>query len=289
MKRKLILPVLILWLASMSCSLFTRDKATQAPTVQPTVAMPVEPTSPPEVKVEPTATEEVKPPEPTATEEVKVEPTETEVVIEATPTEEPPSSFEYTFDRNTQDWSDPLFVTTQASGNPRTKITIENGIMRYAINDKETYVYRFLAFGVQGDVTIEVDYQNKGSTNTGIALVCKASEDLTSWYEVRFTAMDGNVNYYLYDKARRDEGKNPYLLLGKTHVASKDAGPTKPNKLKVTCSDSEISIDVNKGKVTASQELETQLDGTIVGIGGMSFDVVPVTMDIDTVVVGPTE
>lgn len=288
MKRKLILPILVLWLASMACSLFVPDKSKDTPPEEPTAVLQAEQQAPTE-EIEPTATEEEKQPEPTATEEVIVEPTETEVVIVETPTEEPPSSYEYTFDRNTDDWSEPLFVTTQAVGEPKTKITIENGVLRFGIKDKETYVYKFLNFAIDGDVVVEVDYQNKGQINTGIAVICKANDAMTTWYEVRVTAMDGMANFYLYDKARRDEGKNPYLLLSKAHFDAKVAGPTKPNHIQVTCTDDQLIIDINNGKKVASQDLETRLDGNMVGLGGMSYDVLPVTLDIDTAVISSAE
>ncbi len=197
-------------------------------------------------------------------------------------------SYEETFDEDSGNWSDPVFVTTQASGrDPITKVGLESGALRFAIDDLETYVYEYYLYGVTGDVTIDVDYQVKGAVQAGLAVVCKANDDLSQWYEVRVTAMDNNVNYYLYDKARRNEGKNPYLLLGKTHLDIKEMGPTKPNNIKVTCTDTEIKVDVNNGTKVASQELDTSLDGAIVGIGGMSYDTLPVKVDVDSVVIMP--
>ena len=277
MKRALLIPLIVLLLASMACSL-TGTKATPTPEepAQAVVA-PEKATVPPEPVKAPTDTEAAP---------AEVAPTE-EPATEAPTLTEAPTEMKDAFDRETGKWSDPLVVTSQASGRDAyVKITSGTGVLRFAVQDKETYIYKFYSEEVSGADTIEVDFQNKGAFNTGIALVCKVNEDRTSWYEVRVSAADNNYNFFLYDKQRKiEQDKNPYVLLGKGHMKIDQYYPTKPNRVILTCSDTELSIDVNKGKVKASQTLDTQLEGTAFGIGIMTADVLPGTIDFDTVTI----
>jgi len=278
MKRALLIPLIVLLLATMACSL-TGTKPTAAPVESPKAV--VAPEKATEVPAKPTE-------KPADTEAPAAEVAPTEVP----PTEGPepsevPTEIEETFDTDSGNWSDPLIVTSQASGRDAyLKITSGNGALRFAISDKETYVYKFYTEGLDGASSIEADFQNKGAFNTGIALICKANEDRTSWFEVRVSAADNNYNFFQYDKKRKDEeGKNPYVLLGKGHMKIDQYFPTKPNRIVFTCSDSELSVDVNKGKVKASQTVDNAIEGNLFGVAVMTADVLPGTIDFDTVVI----
>jgi len=272
MKRALIIPLIVLVLATMACSLGTSKPTATSAEPTKTVVQAVQATEPPS---QPTDTE---------TAPTIILPTETEV-----PTDTPagPDTFTDNFDQTNKFWSDPVIVTSQAAGRePYVKITAGGGRMRFAIEDTETYVYRLFLKDMVGTSTIEVDFQNKGAINTGIAIVCKANKELNKWYEVRVSASDNNFFFYQYDKKRKEElGKNPYVQLGKGHMKIDEYYPTKPNHIVVSCTDSEITLDVNKGKKQGSQALEEQLDGNIMGVGVMSANLLPATIDFDTVVI----
>ncbi len=170
MKHALIIPLMILLAAVMACSLFVPKPA--ALTKAPVVAAPTE-TEPPM----------------------------------ATKTATKPASYKDTFDRSNSDWSRPVIVTSQAAGRePFVKVTVDSGAMRFAIDDKEIYVYKFLLKGPEGASTVEVDFQNKGGIDTGIALICKANQDFTSWFEVRVSANNNFYYFYKYDKSRKETG-----------------------------------------------------------------------------------
>jgi hypothetical protein len=278
MKRALMIPLVVLVLASLACSLFTPKPST--PTEAPAVAVQPTATTAPQVE----AVQATEPP-PAA------EPTDTEAPAEELPTETSaptdtaaPTSITDKFDRANSAWSDPVIVTTQASGRDVwAKISSGDGKMRFAIEDKETYIYKFYTGAPETATTIEVDYQNKGAVNAGIAFVCKANEDHTSWFEARVSASDSNYYFYQYDKKRKEvEGKNPYVVLGKGHMKIDEFFPTKPNHIIFTCDPDQLSIDVN-GKKKGSQSIDVQLDGTLFGVGVMSADVIPATIDFDTV------
>jgi hypothetical protein len=276
MKRSLLLPLAVLTLVSIACGIFTRPVAV-APVKSPTEAVvQVEPTEAPAL---PTATDE--PPTPTP------EATATEESTEA-PTETPAGPVEYTeiFDEPNDYWSDTVTITTQASGRDLySKVGIEDGKLRFRLEDYETYLYKYFLYTVDGDVSIQIDYQSLGQMSNGVAIVCKADEELTRWYEIRLSSLSDYV-FYLYDQRRKtEEGKNPYVMLGKGKAAINELYPTKPNTVQLFCYDNELVIDLNMGMRQVSQPVEEKLDGNLVGIGAMSYDVLPVTIDYDTVII----
>lgn len=206
---------------------------------------------------------------------------------EASGSSEAASEGQETFDQDTGNWSDPLVVTSQAQGHdPRVKITSGAGVMNFAISDKETYVYSFYTKGLDGAATIEADFQNKGAHNTGIALVCKANEEQTSWFEARVSGGDNQYKFFKYDKKLKEEqDKNPYVLLGKGRMQVDQYSPMKRTHIVFTCSDGELSIDVNKGKVKASQPLEEDIEGSLFGVGVLTADLMPGNLDFETVTI----
>lgn len=284
MKRTFLIPLMVLLLATMACSL-TGTKPTEAP-VEPTKAVVAAPTA-----TEPPAQPEAKPTEvpPTEAPPTEAAPTEVPPTEAPAPTEAPPETTEIkeTFDRPTSNWSAPFVVTSQASGrDPRLSVTVDSGNMRFAISDKETYAYSFYNKELADASIIEADFQLKGALNTGIALVCKANGDHTSWFEMRVSAGDSFYKLYRYDKQLKEvENKNPYVLLGKGVLKKGQYFPTMPNHVVFTCSDSDLSVDFNNGKLTGTAPVDTPLDGTTWGVGVMSADVLPGTVDFDTVVI----
>ncbi|MBE0698226.1 MAG: hypothetical protein IH586_15010, partial [Anaerolineaceae bacterium] len=218
MKQTFFIPLSMLVLASMACAAFgsTATKPASLPTAtQPSAALVEEATA--TVAAVPTETQELptSAPEPAETEAPTEAPTNPPV---DPPTDTPvvPLEFVDTFDHNNRDWSDDLIVTTQTSGRDLlSKTIIQDGVLRFSFDDKETYMYKFFKAAFTGNVTIETDYQAIGHINNGIAIVCKVNEDKTSWFEARVSSTS-DFSFYLYDKKRKtDLGKNPYLQLGK--------------------------------------------------------------------------
>lgn len=282
MKRALLIPLMILLMASMACSLFVPKSAT--PTKAPVVAAPTA-TEPPAATE--TAVESVEATAPPAEKTTQPAPTDVPATESpaATETASKPASYTDTFDRTNSDWSMSIIVTSQASGRePYVKVTLDSGAMRFAIEDKDTYVYKFLPKGPAGATTVEADFQNKGAIDTGIAFVCKANQDYTSWFEVRVSASNNYYEFFKYDKSRKETGgKSPYLLLGKGHMKIDQYYPLKLNHLVFSCTDTALTLDVNNGKLKASQSLDSTLDGNIAGVGVLSSALLPATIDFESV------
>ncbi len=204
------------------------------------------------------------------------------------PTDTPAAPLEYeeTFDRDQGNWSEDLIVTTQTSGrNLYSEGTIQDGVLRFSFMDKETYMYKFFQAANFGDVTIEADFNTGGHMNNGIAIVCKVNDERTQWYEARVSSTS-DYSLYLYDKSRRtDLGKNPYLQIGKGKFKIDELYPAKPNTIQLTCLENEMILNANKDKRVISQILQTPLDGSGVGLGAMSYDVTPITINFEKITI----
>ncbi len=279
MKRLQLIPITVLVLASLACSFFSKSTPAETPKIIPTKPQPVV-----------VNTKEAIPTIPVPTETVELPTATTEVLATATeaPTETPAGPVEYvdTFDHKQGNWSDDFVVTSQSSGRDLySKTIVQDGVMRFAFDDKETYMYKFFQIPIDGGVSIEASYAASGHLDNGIALVCKVNEDQTSWFEVRVSS-NSDYSIYLYDKARKTEqGKNPYLQLEKGKLKIDQLYPTKPNIIKLTCLENELVFDANNGKRMINLPLDTRLDGSGVGLGAMSYGVVPIRIDFDQVTI----
>lgn len=282
MKRFFLIPITVLVLTSMACAFFGK---TAQPAALPTVAIP---------KATATKAATATIPQPTETREA---PTATMELIEteaptSTPTEIPtdtpaaPLEYEETFDRDQGTWSKDFIVTTQTSGrNLYSEGTIQGGVLRFLFMDKETYMYKFFEAATFGNVTIEADFNTFGHINNGIAIVCKGNEEHTQWYEARVSSTS-DYSFYLYDKSRKTElGKNPYLQVGKGKFKIDELFPAKPNTIQLTCLENEMILNANHDKRVIRQSLETSLDGGVVGLGAMSYDVTPITINFEKITI----
>ncbi len=292
MKRVISAPVILLVLASLACSLPAKvgmnTTSPKATSTQSEVIIVEEATA---TQPKPTNTVEMPTEPPTQT----PSPTETDAPVE-TPTSLPtetiaaPQEFIDTFDRNSKAWSEDFIVTTQTFGRDlQSKGIIQDGALTLSFLDKETYLYKFYNEPVGEDVTIEAEYQATGHINNSTALVCKVNDDRTRWLEIRVSSTS-DFSFYLYDKQRKTvEGKNPYLQLSKGKFKINELYPTMPNKIKLTCLDNELIVSMNDDMRVLNQDLETPVDGSGVGVGAMSYDVVPIRIRFETITIRPGE
>lgn len=282
MKRNIPFVLILFVLTSMACSLSGQTgNPPSAPSANESTAETL--TLATATIPRPTNTQE----QPTST----FAPTETEAptsVPTDTPTDTPAAPVEFvdTFDRNQNYWSEDFIVTSQTSGRDLySKGIIQNGTLRFSFTDKETYMYKFFQNGDFANVTVEADFQAIGHINNGIALVCRVNNDRTQWYEARVSSTS-DFWLFLYDKARKTEmGKNPYLELAKGKFKIDEFYPAKPNKIQLTCLNDELILNANRDKRVIRQVLETEIEGSGVGIGAMSYDVLPITIDFDKITI----
>ena len=177
-------------------------------------------------------------------------------------------------DVKTESWSEPRVVTGNSN---RVTTATEGEVMKFEIQDQETYIYRFYEGKEFDDVTVETTVENFGNTNNGIALICRATA--AGWYEFRISS-SGNYAIYRFEQKLKDSGKNPYTLIMNGASTAINAG-FKTNKLTFTCQGNSLKPFVNDTEIKSiNKPFE---DGAYTsgqsGIGVMSYSDFPVKVD----------
>jgi|WetSurMetagenome_2_1015567.scaffolds.fasta_scaffold62179_2 hypothetical protein len=178
-------------------------------------------------------------------------------------------------------WGDTLTVTTQAqNGADSSKVSFDTGQLVFSFLALETYAYRFYRNPIGTDVVIEAKYQAFNQINNGIAVVCRAANDRSAWYEFRVSSTS-MYNIFLYDRQRKEkDGLNPYLSLKSGGINVKTLYPTKENVIQATCKGSTLSLGANGTEIVSITD-STLKKGDEVGLGAMSTDILPVNIKFD--------
>ncbi len=296
MSKRLFIIGLILIMVLTSCTLpGGRSSKSEAPVEEPVAAEPVvaepvvaepvvEEPAQPEPTVEEVVVEEPVVEEPTA-EPVVEEPT-AEPVVEEPVVEEQPQGFDFRddFDEENDYYSDVLYTTTQAVTVDQMQSEdplVQDGIMDWKIRDNETYAYKFINDSIVEDVVIEAKWKSNGQSLNGVALLCRASEDYSGWYEFRMSAQ-GEWQLLQYDKSIRDNDpyKNPYVTIKKGVAKQKLVRVTGDNVSKFTCSGSKLTYEINGTEIVQTSNTKIK-GGGLVGIGVMSAMYLPVVIQWD--------
>lgn len=292
MSKKLVFIGLILMLVLSSCALpggkaAKAEESVEAPVSQPVQpAQPAEPAQPaqpaePAQPAQPEPTMEQAPAEPAAAEPAAAQPQAEQ------PTAEPTAGgFTYhdDFDQENDSYTEDTITTTQAVTRDQVQTepsTVQDGILTFNIRDNETYIYKLIKGSMTENAVIEAKWKSNGQSLNGVALLCRASEDFSGWYEFRMSAQ-GEWQLLQYDKSIRDNDayKNPYVMIKKGQAKQKLVRVTGDNVSKFTCNGNKLSYEVNGTKIVETTNTKLK-GGGLVGIGVMSSTYLPVIIQWD--------
>lgn len=215
--------------------------------------------------VEPTQTAE-----PTET----VEPTETAAPSE-TSQPSPQQFFTEDFDSDSGYWDLNIVKNNDTSDPTKAMAGIKDGIFDFAIDGKFLTIYSFYTPFEYDNVKIDVKFENRGTNNNQVNIICRATED--GWYE--FSISSGGL-YKIYA-----------IEPGKGYRKLQDGGSTKIkpgkefNEYVVICNDRTLSLYVNGTETRVFEENEYVFEKGLVGIGLSSFDQLPVEIKVDSVTI----
>ncbi len=183
------------------------------------------------------------------------------------------------FDLSLDNWSDDIVVTTQAQpGTLYSEVSLDDGWLRFHLKDNETYMYKFYRDPMQRDVVIETKLLNLGDVHNGMAIICRGAVDYSSWYEFRLSGTNDYALYY-YDQQRKEqEGLNPYQELERG--VSKEILPMLENIVIVSCIDTSLRLEINGVEVFV-EDSDLLMDDGLVGFGAISYDIQPVIVKYD--------
>jgi hypothetical protein len=283
MSKRLVFIGLIMVLVLSACALPGGKTAAAAePTVQePKAAEPAQPAQPAQ-PAEPAQPAQPAQPEPTAEQAAPAQPAAEQ------PTAEPAKASGFTFrdefDVENDNFSEDIITTTQAVTRDQIQTepsSVQDGILTFKIRDNETYVYKFIKGSITDNAVIEAKWKSNGQSLNGVALLCRASEDYSGWYEFRMSSQ-GEWQLLQYDKSIRDNDpyKNPYVTIKKGQAKQKLVRVSGDNVSKFTCNGSKLSYEVNG--VSIVETTNTKITGGgLIGIGSMSQTYLPVIIQWD--------
>ncbi len=280
MSKKIIIPILILVMVAMSCTinLPNSDEKKVADTEEVTVEETEEMTE--EVATE--APVEIITEAPVATIQATDPPIQ--------PTVAPVSGFFIDdFDNDTGNWLN--FVV---AGDPDGwYVNQESGRLLFELPRlTETYAYSKYTAAEYDDVYVEAKFDTITNTSNGIAVLCRISD--AGWYELRvFTSGSdaGRFALYRFDTDLKAKNKNPYvnLLGGYPNLASMDIqNGNRTNTLGLRCMGNEISVFINGKQQNGSDKKPLEITDNYVysgnaGVGVMSFSGETVKVEVDWV------
>jgi hypothetical protein len=280
MSKKIVFVGLIFVLVLSSCAL-PGGISTKAntPAVEPTIAQPAQPVQPVQ-PVEPTQPVEPAQPAPAV---AAAEPTAK--AVEPTQTEQAAgTNFRDDFDLSNDNFTADLTTTTQAANADQIRTepsSVQDGILVFTIKDNETYIYKFVKGSMAEDTVIEAKWKSNGVGMNGVALVCRAAEDNSSWYEMRVSSQ-GEWQMLRYDKSIRenDPNKNPYVTIKKGIAKTKLIRLSGDNVSKFSCIGSKLTYEVNGTKILETNNSDIK-SGGMYGLGVMSSVYLPVVIQWD--------
>jgi hypothetical protein len=193
-------------------------------------------------------------------------------------------NFRDEFDLSNDNFTDDFILTTQAANRDLVQTepsTVQDGILEFRIRDAETYIYKFVKGSVAEDAVIESKWISKGQSLNGIALVCRAAEDNSSWYEARISAQ-GDWQILRYDRSIKeaDPFKNPFVTVKKGVAKPKLVRPAGDNVSKFSCVGTKLTYEVNGTKLVETNNNDIK-GGGMVGIGVMSSTFLPAQILFD--------
>ncbi len=231
MKKQILIPIFLLILLSVACSL-GGQQAEAEPTV---ILRPTNTSVNPTLPVAPTEAAQADTPE-----------EETEENIEC------PVSGTYDFEEDTGCWpTDPedLFSVTKISDMRKVSSGIKEGQFTFEITiPEEMYLYSFNTHNLYNEVIMEADVRKiEPSVNAnGFILACHVNED--GWYEAHLES-GGFYHVYQYETLKKEQGGNPFTTLGEGGTPIIKVGQDVVNTMRFECMQDSLTLLINGEEV----------------------------------------
>ncbi len=206
MSKKILIPILVLAMVAMSCSinLPSKNAETEEPIVEESVEVETD-----EVETKEVETEEVVTVMPKIEPTVMIAPTEQPLPTLA-PTLAPPSGyFTDDFSGDVSNWVEFVIAGNAA----KSYMSPVSGLLRFEIpGNTETYDYAEYVGDTQ-DVYVEATFETMKTGKNGVSVMCRTSG--LGWYEFRVSTSGsdsaGSFYAYRFDFDLRAQKKNPYV------------------------------------------------------------------------------
>ena len=250
----LLIPVLLIALVGLACSL-TPATSTQ------------EPTSPP-----PVVQQSTQPPVATALEVPTAEPTEAPIVAPTEAPTEVPAYFTEDFNGDIPNWS--YFI--MHGDKKLMDLGTHNGSLVFNLTGEDLYTYLTYDPWSYDNVRIDASADNRGMNDNSVCLICRYSEE-EGWYEFNI-GNDGLWQVFVYDITTGTH----YQMLNSGGSTAINTGKA-VNEYTAICDGTTLSLYINGVKATSFDEHTYALRKGLVGIGVSAYQVLPVIVEFDKV------
>jgi hypothetical protein len=267
MKRRILIPLLVLILTSLACSIGGTKATTESPTLPPppTKAPIEQPTAVPEEATQVSPATDIPAPTEMPTEETPA-PTETPE------SQCPPFGIEE-FDQPSLCWPsylEDMITITDISNLKKIAAGVNNGALEFKFElPEDIYLYSFNSQYDYDEVILQASIKKiEPSVNqNGFALACHVNE--YGWYEARIDS-GGTYKIFQYDALKADRGENPYVFFTEGGTPSIRIGAGRENIIRWECATNSLTLIINDKEVWF-QNIPNLNYGGYVGIGMSSY------------------
>jgi hypothetical protein len=175
-----------------------------------------------------------------------------------------------------EDWKPLLVYDIKVSDPQAVDVQAGGGKLSWNINTKGlAYYLLYNAFSYQ-DVKLETSYDNRGVNSNAVSLVCRYDPKV-GWYEFQIT---NSGLYNIYAMEVLGEGKYRYnrIANGGSMAIKQGKGV---NEFYAVCQGNQLTLYINGEKATTAVDQKYGFGEGRVGVGAVSFDVLPVTVNMD--------
>jgi hypothetical protein len=279
MNKKILIPIFILVLTTLACSLGGSKATSEAPTLPPPPTQePIQ--QPTEVQIEPTL-----PPPPTE----EIAPTEMPTEVPQ-PTEEPtpvcqPFYLEE-FDQPSLCWPsyiEDMITITDITNLKKVSAGVDDGMLKFKFDlPEDIYLYSFNSQYDYDEVILQASIQKiEPSVNqNGFTLACHVND--YGWYEARIES-GGTYKIFQYDALKRERDENPYVFITEGGTPAVRIGAGRENIIRWECGAKSLALIINDKEVWF-ENFPNLNSGGYVGIGMASYaHKLPIQIGFDNV------
>jgi S1-C subfamily serine protease len=149
----------------------------------------------------------------------------------------------------------------------------DDGKFKFLLEGKDIYAYVWNEAWIYNDVRLDISAESFGVNENSVSTVCRMDGD--NWYEISVGA-DGMYQIYLHTAGN-------YKLLASGGSTAIRMGQAKTNVYTMICKGTTISLYINDKKVKSVTD--SRLEKGMIGLNVSSYNLIPVEIDVDWVVV----
>jgi hypothetical protein len=158
---------------------------------------------------------------------------------------------------------------------PGMELYTEDSRLTFDLDAENIWVYVLYDPFEYEDVRLDARVINRGANNNNVSLICRYTDD--GWYEFNIA---NNGLYWIFAASVDSDGRVDYGLVYNGGSNDIKAGK-ETNEYTAICEGRTLSLFINGKEARTVTDNRYALNSGQVGVSVSSFDVIPITVDID--------